>query len=373
MNLILEKYKPFAIGLIIMIVLTAFLQWIGFIRINPTHVLENVFGFVIWWLIFSFIAYKVPTLKKKAIFKFVGLFLFLIVIIVIDATYGIPDSPVTIPLVVAFWLCLSYLIFRSFFEKYGKYIFGVYLFLVGYFLYVRLFSVDLETYMQDYKGTALFMLVIPIPFLLALWIYEQWKWLKILKTEKAEAELALLKSQINPHFFFNTLNNLHALTVKNSKKAPEVILKLSDMMRYSIYEGKKERVPLREEVEYLNNFIELHKLRHHKEVAINFEEEINGAPQISPLLFIILLENVFKHGVDSLMEGAFINMKLYADDQRIDFSIENNFDPEEVKENPGIGLENLKRRLELIYPNQYKFEISKKENIFSAQLNLEIA
>ncbi len=372
MNSILKNYKAILIGLIITMILRFWLEWIGFIRIDPEQVFANLMFFVVWWLIVSFVVYKVPLLKRKTTLKFGGLFLFLIAIIFIDATLGVPDSPITIPLVVALWLCLAYLIFNKFFEKYAKYILAIYVLAVGYFLYVRLFSPDLETYLQEEKGTALGLLIVPVPFFLILWGYEQWKWLKTLKAEKTEAELALLKSQINPHFFFNTLNNLHALTVKNSKKAPEVILKLSDMMRYTIYEGKKDLVALTEEAEYLNNYIELHKLRHHKEVAINFEEEIKGTPKISPLLFIILLENAFKHGVESLIKNAFINMKLFADDERIDFSIENNFDPEDVEDGDGIGLENLKRRLELIYPDQYKFEISENGNIFKAQLSLKI-
>ncbi|MFT4668120.1 MAG: hypothetical protein ACI8YQ_002300 [Polaribacter sp.] len=189
---IVEKYKPLLIGLIITIVLGFSLEWIGFLRFDPEQMLANILFFVVWWLIISFIVYRVPLLKKKTALKVGGLFLSSIVIIIIDVTFGIPDSPVTIPLVVAFWLCLAYLAFTSFFEKYGKYILGIYMVAVGYFLYVRLFSVDLETYLQEEKGAAFLLLIFPIPFLFVLWIYEQWKWLRTLKAEKMEAELALL-------------------------------------------------------------------------------------------------------------------------------------------------------------------------------------
>ena len=108
---------------------------------------------------------------------------------------------------------------------------------------------------------------------------------------KSKTELSLLRTQINPHFFFNTLNNLYALTVKNSKQAPDVILKLSDMMRYTIYEGEKETVKLVDEIEYLNNYIELHKIRYKKNVKITFEHQIDTSLSIAPLLFIIFTLN----------------------------------------------------------------------------------
>ena len=96
------------------------------------------------------------------------------------------------------------------------------------------------------------------------WLFQQWKWLKTLESKKSKAELSLLKSQINPHFFFNTLNNLYGLTVEKSDDAPNVVLKLSDMMRYTIYMGKEDLVPLKDEVDYLQNYIELHKIRYQK-------------------------------------------------------------------------------------------------------------
>ena len=100
-----------------------------------------------------------------------------------------------------------------------------------------------------------FIFFLPIPVLFLVWVFEQWKWVQNLKAEKSKTELSLLRSQINPHFFFNTLNNLYALTIKNSKQAPDVILKLSDMMRYTIYEGEKETVKLGDEIEYLKNYM----------------------------------------------------------------------------------------------------------------------
>ncbi len=194
-----------------------------------------------------------------------------------------------------------------------------------------------------------------------------------MKEEKANAELALLRSQVNPHFFFNTLNNLYSLVVHESDKAPEVILKLSDMMRYTIYEGKKDKVPLNEEVDYLQCYIDLHKIRYQKEVYIRFEKPKDADEvSVAPLLFIILLENAFKHGVESLREGAYIHayLRTYQKEGKVVFEIQNNFDDQDSEGKQGIGLENLKKRLELLYPNRHRLDIVKEEGVFKVNIEL---
>jgi LytS/YehU family sensor histidine kinase len=219
---------------------------------------------------------------------------------------------------------------------------------------------------------ALLLIVMPVPFFFALWVYEQWKWLRTLQADKSKAELALLKTQVNPHFFFNTLNNLYSLTVQHSDKAPEVILKLSDMMRYTIYEGAKEFVPLRDEVTYLESYIALHRIRYHKTVDIRFDHTMKADVSVAPLLFIILLENAFKHGVASLPTSPYVNMQLTSNAEEVSFILENNFDPGEVSQQDGIGLGNLRRRLELIYPGRYEFVVTANKNIFRATLNIQM-
>jgi len=235
---------------------------------------------------------------------------------------------------------------------------------------LRLFSGDLEAYLKIKEEFPFFIFFIPIPILFSLWIFEQWKWLQNLKAEKLETELSLLKAQINPHFFFNTLNNLYALTIKNSEKAPEVILKLSDMMRYTIYEGEKESVKLQDEIEYLKNYIELHKIRYKKTVEITFNHDVDTSLTIAPLLFIILLENAFKHGIDSLSENAFVTIDLYEEDKFIYFIIENNFDPKEKSESGGIGLKNLKRRLSLLYKDNHELKVDITNNSYKTTLKI---
>lgn len=167
-----------------------------------------------------------------------------------------------------------------------------------------------------------------------------------------------LKSQVNPHFFFNTLNNLYGLVGQDTEKAQTLILKLSDMMRYSIYEGQNDWVTLADEIAYLDNYMDLHRMRYHKTIDIRFEvDAADRSIQIMPLLFIIMVENAFKHGVEKLRADAFVHIRLKATKQLVDFEIENNFDSEEVEESEGIGLKNLKKRLELVYPNRHELEI----------------
>ena len=193
-----------------------------------------------------------------------------------------------------------------------------------------------------------------------------------LKNDKAKTELLHLKSQVNPHFFFNTLNNLYGLVGTDTKKAQELILKLSDMMRYSIYEGEKEVVTLKAEVDYLRNYIELHEMRYHKPIDVKFEAEIEENYKVMPLLFIILLENAFKHGIENLNKDAYVHVSINSKNNKVFFEIENNFDTTLAKEDNGIGLKNLKRRLELVYPKKHTLSFSKTENVYKAKLILQL-
>ncbi|GJM35534.1 MAG: hypothetical protein DHS20C18_45350 [Saprospiraceae bacterium] len=211
-------------------------------------------------------------------------------------------------------------------------------------------------------------------FLMVRWMLDQIRTIINLKNEKSKTELMHLQSQVNPHFFFNILNNLYGWVEKDPQKAQELILKLSDMMRYSIYDGQKDFVTLEEEILYLKNYIELHKMRYLKKIGISFNIDIQEmASKVMPLLFIILLENAFKHGVENLRENAYIKIDISNKKQEISFFIENNFDPENDRQHTGIGLKNLKRRLELVYPNRHTLLLSAKENIYKANLTINLA
>jgi len=193
-----------------------------------------------------------------------------------------------------------------------------------------------------------------------------------LENERLSTELNLLKSQINPHFFFNTLNNLYSLTLENSNLASNVILKLSDLMRYTIYDGKEEKVAIHQEVECLENYLSLQSIRTHRKVDVRFEKDIhNPKLEVPPLLFLGFIENAFKHGVDSFRDGAFVEIKLKTTPQELLFSVNNNYDKEERPEGGGNGLENVKRRLALLYPDgQHELDILDHDPTFGVSLKI---
>jgi len=226
-------------------------------------------------------------------------------------------------------------------------------------------------FLGNYHPKVAFIVVFYYVLLLCLgiyWLVRQIIFITKLKNEKIKAELMLLKSQVNSHFFFNMLNNLYGLVAKDSAKAQTLILKLSDVMRYSIYEGERERVAIQDEIDFLKNYIELHKMRYHKPITVDFNCEIDEKRRVVPLLFIILLENAFKHGVENLRENAFIKINLITSQNQILFVIENNY--EKTKNESGIGLKNLQRRLELIYPNQHELTFEITENVHQVKLIL---
>ena len=198
-----------------------------------------------------------------------------------------------------------------------------------------------------------------------------------LQTQTMQSELKFLRSQINPHFLFNTLNNLYALTLKKSDDAPEIVLKLSEMMRYMLYECNERRVLLSKEISYLKNYLDLERLRQGKNVDINLS--IDGIIQdqkIAPLLFIPFVENSFKHGVSSLISMGYVNIDIHVNNQNVRFEIENSKAPAKPqynhKKSGGIGLVNVRRRLNLLYPNQYELNIRNKPDAYSVELLLNL-
>jgi LytS/YehU family sensor histidine kinase len=184
---------------------------------------------------------------------------------------------------------------------------------------------------------------------------------KEMETEKLTSELAFLKSQVNPHFLFNILNNICSLARKKSDHTEDAIIKLSQIMRYMLYESKDERVSLDLEVEYLQNYIELQRLRISELVIIDFRVE--GKPetrQIEPMLLIPFVENAFKHGI-SYLEDSRIDILLKVTDDVIFFRVENNVvkkTDDSIGEESGIGLKNVLRRLDLLYPASHEIRIN---------------
>jgi two-component system, LytTR family, sensor kinase len=195
--------------------------------------------------------------------------------------------------------------------------------------------------------------------------------------QKLEAELNFLKSQVHPHFLFNTLNNLYALTLKKSDKSPEVVLKLSEILDYMLYDCNEEYVSLDKELKLISNYISLEKLRYDERVEISFEiEGRTSNKSIAPLILFPFIENSFKHGVSKNPDEAWINTTLIIKPNSIEFKVENN-KPRTAKQqeevSSGIGLKNVKKRLELLYAGNSKLNIEESDSKYSILLNINLS
>ncbi len=197
-----------------------------------------------------------------------------------------------------------------------------------------------------------------------------------IEKQKLEAELNTLKGQLNPHFLFNSLNNIYSLALVKSDKVPELILKLSDLMRHIIYESKEHFIPLEKEIDFVDNFIALQQIRVSKTTEISYIKK-GSIPdaKIIPLLFEPFIDNAFKHGVPGNSENDFIKIEFEFEDNELFFEIKNNYSDTEKwsKKHSGIGIKNVKQRLALLYkPAEYKLEIDNKNYIYTVKLRLNL-
>jgi two-component system, LytTR family, sensor kinase len=197
-----------------------------------------------------------------------------------------------------------------------------------------------------------------------------------LETRTMQTELNFLKSQINPHFLFNTLNSLYALTLKKSDAAPEVVIKLSEMMRYMLYECNEPLVPLSKEVSYIRNYLDLEKLRH-KNMDIKFDVEgVMNDMNVAPLIFIAFIENAFKHGASNAIEPGFVQIHILIENNEVNMYVENSKAEKqpmmEHKRSGGIGLVNVKRRLDILYPKLYQLDIYDNPNTYGVNLWMKL-
>lgn len=245
-----------------------------------------------------------------------------------------------------FLLLLGYLLVQSFYDFY----------LFGYVLGPSRYASLSTSLIYNFTHTSLYLLL-TVALKFSMDWYEQKKLLQEIQVEKLQAEVNYLRSQVNPHFLFNALNNLYALTLKKSDEAPEVVLKLAELMEYMLYESEDARVPLEKEINYLNNYLELEKIRQGNNADIRLTVTGNmDKCWIPPFLILPLVENAFKHGVNRAVRNAylFISVNIAEDlEIRIENNKSNNQGPEH---NGGIGLLNLRRRLELLYPGKYILE-----------------
>ena len=356
-----KNQKALIKGGIISIFLAIVLIGTRLVIFDSANIVISLLAFVFCWIVLSFL------IQKFRVYKVLAVLGLLVVMFVIPHYTGIWDNPITVPLLILFWLGVTYLVLPEFFKKYRAAIFSVYgLVIVYHFFFFNTVPDDA----QNYRLNLVNFMLLPIPVFAGLWLYEQWRWVKTIKADKTKAELALLKSQVNPHFFFNTLNNLYGLVVEKSPQAPEMVLKLSDMMRYTIYEGKEDLVNLTDEINYLETYIKLHEIRYRKKVDIQFVHDVDEMIQVAPMLFIVLLENAIKHGVEPLAENAYIHMNLSTENDRLLFGIVNNYEAKASGQKAGIGLDNLKKRLGHYYPDRHELKIEKTDSIYSARLEL---
>ncbi len=220
-----------------------------------------------------------------------------------------------------------------------------------------------------------FVIITTFIKLLRDWLTMQDNALKMKEMERQhlEAELNSLKAQINPHFLFNTLNNLYSLSLDSSPKTPDMILKLSDLMRYIIYDCRENKVNARKEIEFVENYLSLEKLRLGDSVHVDLM--VYGEPdvKVAPLLFINFLENAFKHGRRG--DDSKINVVFdFSESRFISFMVENSIDKHvSVEENyySGIGIENVKKRLALLYPDKHTLDISSDNQSYKVHLNIQ--
>jgi sensor histidine kinase YesM len=211
------------------------------------------------------------------------------------------------------------------------------------------------------------------------WLQLQEMTLKItqIEREKLEAELTTLKSQLNPHFLFNSLNNIYSLSLINSPQTPEIILKLSDLMRHVLYESRENFIPIKNELNFLANFIELQKIRLNNQIDIQYSIEGNiPESRVIPLIFEPFIDNAFKHGIRNPAPSPYIHIFIHFEPEILRFKIENNFDstsPSKTSKSSGIGLKNIERRLEFLYaPGEYKYEIIRTDDTFTILLEVQL-
>ncbi|WP_162555953.1 sensor histidine kinase [Reichenbachiella versicolor] len=203
--------------------------------------------------------------------------------------------------------------------------------------------------------------------------------LEELNREKVEAELKYLKSQLNPHFLFNTLNNLYSFVITGSPKAPDIILRLSEILDYALYKSQKTLVALGDEVKTIENYLELEKVRHGDQLNVDFNKNIeDSSVKIAPLIILSLVENAFKHGTTENIDEALIEVNLKQYSNTVNLDIRNtaahasSLPDEKSSESGGIGLVNIKKQLKLTYSDRHEITVNEENGFFVTSLQISV-
>lgn len=223
----------------------------------------------------------------------------------------------------------------------------------------------------------------PLIFVIGFTLAARWvnlvKRTERLEKEKKEAELKLLKTQLNPHFFFNTLNSLYGLAQEKSDKTEQVVLKLSDLMQYMLYETDQALVPLSKEIAYIKNYIELEEIRYDNRFTCNMS--LSGdtkSAMIPPVILLPFIENSFKHGINKESKDSWITIFISVEDGELDFTLENslpkdqNLSESERPKKGGLGIKNVKKRLKLLYPGSHTLETGKAGGQYRVSLHINL-
>lgn len=227
-----------------------------------------------------------------------------------------------------------------------------------------------DYYLNVFPAIFLVLLMFAIGFLMQQYFRVRVQQEAIGRQQMA-SELSLLKSQVNPHFLFNVLNSIYALSLKKSDQTPAVVLQLSDILRYMLYETKQEKVPLAKELEMIENYLDIERIRieQHQQITLNVVTD-SEACVIAPMLLLPFVENTVKHGIDSMSEHAFAHIDIEVKQCVLRFYSRNNFKTGGPERAGGIGLENVRKRLALLYPGKHELDIRNENTIFTVTLNL---
>jgi len=270
-------------------------------------------------------------------------------------------------------------------RKFLSFFIGLFIVVTICSLYTILAQLSLDD-SKNFRGMTLSIGKNVLPFLhvggialsikLLLYWYKQKQQTLEAEKQKAAAELQLLKAQLHPHFLFNTLNNLYAYTLESSPKSPEIVLKLSELLRFMIYESNAEKIPLTKEISLIQNYVTLEKLRYGNrlDMSVTISGDV-GKYQIAPFLLLPFVENAFKHGTSKQLDQTWISLNLSISDSVMYFKLINSVEPEEGDNHTkigGLGLLNVKKRLEMLYRDKHGFEVKRLEEVFIADLEVKL-
>jgi len=325
-----------------------------------------------WMLVTGFFLYERKYLIYKAnlpyFFACVSVrVILLIVIAYLNLHYFLPrylaKKRYSVYFGLIFLSVLTYLLIQSLYDYY----------LYGYIVGPRYNSNIWESISYNFFST-LWYLGLMLSLKLSLDWYGQQMFIQRMVVENLHAQVDFLRAQVNPHFLFNILNNLYALTLKKSDLAPDVVLKLSAMMEYMLYDSNDDKVLLTKELEHLHNYVELERLRFNGDAVITFNTgPVRTEQKIAPLLLLPLVENAFKHGLNKLTVESTLDIYMTLTGSVLTAQVENT-KPVSTAIGPkgGIGLTTLRKRLELLYPDRHKLQLEDHQTTYKAVLILEL-